>query len=64
MRTVYSTTRAGWYDTKKIAEEKWLQQFQDPSSARAGLLAEPQTTELNPDDSKLQTLQKILTALQ
>lgn len=64
MQFIYPTTRAGFFDTKKIAKDKWLQQLQNPSTASAGLLDEPQNTNNNPDDSKLMTLQKILTALQ
>jgi len=63
-RTVYPTTRAGWYDTKKIAKDKWLQQLASPSTAAAGLLAEPQTTDVSFHDTALSTFQKILTELQ
>lgn len=64
MRTVYSTTRAGWFDTGHIAKQKWLQQLRDPSSAAAGLLAEPTSTRPMFHDSKTMTLQKIITKLQ
>jgi hypothetical protein len=64
MRTVYPTTRAGYFDTRKIAEDKWLQQLQNPTAAAAGTLAEPTTTENEFRDTKLITLQKILTSLQ
>lgn len=64
MRTVYATTRAGAHDTRAIAKGKWLQQLQNPSTAAAGLLAEPISTEPHYHDCKVRTIQRILTALQ
>jgi hypothetical protein len=64
MRTIYATTRAGWSDTKAIAKGKWNQQLNSPSSARAGMLAEPRTTYNKFHDTKLVVLQKIITGLQ
>jgi hypothetical protein len=64
MRTIYSTTRAGWFDTLAIAKAKWLQQVKAPSSAASGMLSEPTTTQPQFHDGKLRTVQKILTALQ
>lgn len=64
MRTIYPTTRAAWYDTKAIAKQKLLQQLQSPTAAYAGLIAEPDNTENNYQDTELKSLQKILTALQ
>lgn len=64
MRTIYSTTRAGWSDTRAIAKAKWNQQLTAPSAARAGMIAEPPTTENKFHDTKLIVLQKIITGLQ
>lgn len=64
MRTVYSTTRATWHDTKAIAKAKWNQQLQSPSAARAGMIAEPPRTENTFHDTRLVVLQKIITGLQ
>lgn len=64
VESIYATTRAGWYDTRAIAKAKWLQQLRTPSTTAAGMLAEPQTTSLKFHDTKLITLQKILTDLQ
>lgn len=64
MRTIYATTRPGWFDTKAIAKGKMLQQIKDPSSAAAGLLASPDNTNPTSTDTKLRTLQKILVKLQ
>lgn len=62
--TVYATTFPGWHDTKAIAKAKWNQQLQSPSAARAGMIAEPPTTDLKFHDTKLVVLQKILKGLQ
>lgn len=64
MRTFYSTSRAGWHDTRAIAKAKWNQQLDSPSSARSGMIAEPQNTDNRFHDTKLITLQKIITGLQ
>jgi len=63
-RTVYATTRAGWADTKAIAKGKMLQQLETPSTAAAGMLSEPSTTNGSYFDTELKSLQKILLALQ
>jgi hypothetical protein len=62
--TIYPTTRATFFDTKATAKGKWLQQIRSPSSARAGMIAEPPTTHLKFHDTKLVVLQKIITGLQ
>lgn len=63
-RTIYPTTRPGFFDTKAIAKAKWKQQLAQPSGAAAGLLAGPPTTDVQFHDTKLITLQKILKSLQ
>lgn len=62
--TIYETTLPGWHDTKAIAKAKWNQQLQSPSTTRAGMIAEPPTTENKFHDTKLVVLQKILKGLQ
>lgn len=64
MKAYYPTTRPGWYDTEAIAQAKWKQQLTNPSSATAGLMANPQNTTNGFYDTKLKTMQKILKALQ
>lgn len=64
MRTVYATTKPGFYDTHAIAKGKWLQQLRNPSSTSAGLVAEPDNTQVRFNDTRVRTTQKILKALQ
>lgn len=64
MRTIYATTRSGWFDTKAIAKGKMLQQLESPSGVYAGLVSEPDNTDNNYHDTELKSLQKILVALQ
>lgn len=62
--TVYATTLPGWHDTRAIAKAKWNQQLAAPSAARAGMIAEPPTTDNKFHDTRLVVLQKILKGLQ
>lgn len=64
VRTIYATTKPTFFDTKAIAKAKMLQQLESPSTASAGLLAYPSTTDNEYRDTEVITLQKILVALQ
>lgn len=59
-KTIYATTKPGWYDTRAIAKGKWLQQLNSPSNVSAGLVATPDTHNPGHADTKLRVLQKIL----
>jgi hypothetical protein len=62
MRTFYSTTKPGWYDSEEISEAKLVQLKTQGALDDSSLEVIYQNTEPNYYDSKLNTLQKTLQA--
>jgi len=63
MRTFYSTTKPGWYDSEEIAAAKWEQSQTVGTSDDDSLKVIYPNTQPSWYDSKLNSLQKLLQRL-